>query len=164
MTQTTRRTVLRRIGWTMLTLASIVVIAAFATLSRARVEMTEGGAYTRLLLPVVRGAIGVRVYSGGGEQVALPGYLAGPMVRRGTDGRWSAKWFCADAVQRATGQGPSLQVTCDGAGFSPDAAAGGFGLSGMAERAELVGGHLDVRSGRGRGTTIEARIPVTPPR
>lgn len=114
MTQTTRRTVLRRIGWTMLTLASIVVIAAFVTLSRARVEMTEGGAYTRLLLPVVRGAIGVRVYSGGGEQVALPGYLAGPMVRRGTDGRWSAKWFCADAVQRATGQGPSLQVTCAG--------------------------------------------------
>ena len=58
----------------------------------------------------------------------------------------------------------SLQVTDDGAGFSPDAAAGGFGLSGMAERAELVGGHLDVRSGPGRGTTIEARIPVTPPR
>ncbi|MGO8894593.1 MAG: sensor histidine kinase, partial [Streptosporangiaceae bacterium] len=58
----------------------------------------------------------------------------------------------------------SLQVTDDGAGFSPDAAAGGFGLSGMAERTELVGGHFDVRSGPGRGTTIEARIPVTPPR
>ena len=40
----------------------------------------------------------------------------------------------------------------------------GFGLSGMAERAELVGGHLDVRSGPGRGTTVEVRIPVTPPR
>jgi signal transduction histidine kinase len=32
----------------------------------------------------------------------------------------------------------------------------------MAERAELVGGHLDVRSDPGRGTTVEARIPVTP--
>ena len=41
---------------------------------------------------------------------------------------------------------------------------GGFGLSGMAERAELVGGRLDVRSSLGRGTTVEARIPVTPPR
>ena len=58
----------------------------------------------------------------------------------------------------------SLRVDYDGAGFSPDAAAGGFGLSGMAERAELAGGHFDVRSGPGRGTTIEARIPGTPPR
>ena len=57
-----------------------------------------------------------------------------------------------------------LGVTDDGAGFAPDAAAGGFGLSGKAERAELVGGRFDVRSGPGRGTTIEARIPVTPPR
>ena len=57
----------------------------------------------------------------------------------------------------------SLRISDDGAGFHPDAAAGGFGLSGMAERAELVGGHLDVSSGPGRGTTIEARIPVTPP-
>jgi signal transduction histidine kinase len=58
----------------------------------------------------------------------------------------------------------SLRVSDDGAGFSPDAAVAGFGLSGMAERAELVGGHLDVRSAPGRGTTIEAQIPVTPPR
>jgi two-component system, NarL family, sensor kinase len=58
----------------------------------------------------------------------------------------------------------SLRITDDGAGFYPDAAAPGFGLSGMAERAELVGGRLDVRSGPGRGTTVEARIPVTPSR
>ena len=57
----------------------------------------------------------------------------------------------------------SLRISDDGAGFSPDAAAAGFGLSGMAERAELVGGHLDVRSAPDRGTTIEARIPVTSP-
>jgi hypothetical protein len=39
-----------------------------------------------------------------------------------------------------------LRIADDGAGFHPDAAPPGFGLSGMAERAELVGGHLDVRS------------------
>jgi signal transduction histidine kinase len=33
----------------------------------------------------------------------------------------------------------------------------------MAERAELVGGHLDVRSRPGRGTTIEARVPGNAP-
>jgi signal transduction histidine kinase len=58
----------------------------------------------------------------------------------------------------------SLRITDDGAGFYPDAPSPGFGLSGMTERAELVGGHLDVRSYPGRGTTIEARIPVTPSR
>ena len=58
----------------------------------------------------------------------------------------------------------SLQVTDNGAGFSPDVAAGGFGLSGMTERAELVGGDLYVHSRPGRGPTIVAKIPVTPPR
>jgi signal transduction histidine kinase len=59
----------------------------------------------------------------------------------------------------------SLQVADDGAGFDPEASGdhGGFGLSGMAERAELVGGHLDVRSAPGRGTTIEARVPGAGP-
>jgi len=56
-----------------------------------------------------------------------------------------------------------LRITDDGAGFHPDAATPGFGVSGMAERAELVGGHLDLRSAPGRGTTVEARIPVTRP-
>jgi two-component system NarL family sensor kinase len=57
----------------------------------------------------------------------------------------------------------SLQIADDGAGFDLEAAGdrNGFGLSGMAERAELVGGHLDVRSAPGRGTTIEARVPGT---
>jgi hypothetical protein len=88
--------------------------AAVAALSFARVEMTDGGAHTRLLIPVVRGAIGVRVYSGTGENVALPGYLAGPVVRRRADGSWSAAWFCEDAVRRAEGRGDTLQLTCAG--------------------------------------------------
>jgi signal transduction histidine kinase len=54
----------------------------------------------------------------------------------------------------------SLTITDDGTGFDPAAADGGFGLPGMAERAELAGGHLDVRSAPGRGTTVEARVPT----
>jgi signal transduction histidine kinase len=38
-------------------------------------------------------------------------------------------------------------------------AAGYFGLSGMRERAAVVGGQLDVRSQIGRGTEIELRVP-----
>ena len=56
-----------------------------------------------------------------------------------------------------------LRITDDGSGFHPDATTAGFGLSGMAERAELVGGHLDIRSAPGRGTTVEARVPVAAP-
>jgi signal transduction histidine kinase len=35
----------------------------------------------------------------------------------------------------------------------------GLGLSGMAERARLAGGELDVRSAPGGGTTVTLRIP-----
>ena len=37
-------------------------------------------------------------------------------------------------------------------------ASGGLGLKGMAERARLVGGELDVRSAPGGGTTVTLRI------
>jgi two-component system sensor histidine kinase UhpB len=60
-----------------------------------------------------------------------------------------------------------LRVRDDGAGFDPGALArrangdgprAGLGLSGMAERARLAGGELDVRSAPGGGTTVTFRI------
>ncbi|MGY0620199.1 metallophosphoesterase [Lysobacter sp. A378] len=114
MTGTSKRKVLKRTGWTLLGLAAVFMAAAFVALSCARVEMTAGGAHTRLLVPVVRGAIGVRVYSGTGENVAIPGFLAGPVVRRDTDGTWSASWFCENAIQHAKGHEDALQVACAG--------------------------------------------------
>ena len=49
-----------------------------------------------------------------------------------------------------------LRIADDGRGVNGggDRRNGGLGLSGMRERALLVGGTLDVRSGHGRGTTI----------
>jgi len=67
-----------------------------------------------------------------------------------------------------------LRIRDDGAGFDPSGLAGGrnegpgagLGLSGMAERARLAGGELDVRSAPGSGTTVTLRIahlePVSP--
>jgi two-component system sensor histidine kinase UhpB len=63
--------------------------------------------------------------------------------------------------------GAELRVRDDGGGFDPsvvartnsEGAAGGLGLVGMAERARLVGGELDVRSAPGGGTTITLRVP-----
>jgi two-component system, NarL family, sensor histidine kinase UhpB len=59
-----------------------------------------------------------------------------------------------------------LRVRDDGAGFDPGAIpragsegpGAGLGLGGMAERARLVGGELDVRSARGGGTSVTLRV------
>lgn len=63
----------------------------------------------------------------------------------------------------------TLTLADDGSGFAVPgdladlAHAGHFGLIGMRERAELVGGHLRVDSTPGRGTTVEAVVPRAAP-
>jgi two-component system sensor histidine kinase UhpB len=53
-----------------------------------------------------------------------------------------------------------LRVRDDGEGFDLLATrAGGLGLGGMAERARLAGGALDLRSERGAGTELTLRLP-----
>ncbi len=41
-----------------------------------------------------------------------------------------------------------------------DGLEGGFGMSGMRERAELVGGELDFAPAPGGGTTVRLRVPL----
>jgi signal transduction histidine kinase len=57
-----------------------------------------------------------------------------------------------------------LQIRDDGKGIDPallaDQRRGHFGLPGMRERAELVGGRLDVWSEVGAGTEIDLTIPA----
>jgi signal transduction histidine kinase len=55
-----------------------------------------------------------------------------------------------------------VAVRDDGEGFAyePDGARAGFGLLSMRERAQQVGGELEVESAPGEGTTVRARIPV----
>jgi two-component system sensor histidine kinase UhpB len=48
-----------------------------------------------------------------------------------------------------------LRVRDDGCGFKPGGRTGRLGVSGMRERALLVGGRLNVFSAPGEGTTIE---------
>jgi signal transduction histidine kinase len=54
----------------------------------------------------------------------------------------------------------TIVVRDDGPGFVPDAHHEGFGLLGLRERVELVGGALEVRSAPGAGTTLEATLPI----
>jgi len=51
-------------------------------------------------------------------------------------------------------------VQDDGQGFAPAAAIEGFGLTGMRERALLLGGELSVRSAPGGPTCVSAALPL----
>jgi two-component system, NarL family, sensor histidine kinase UhpB len=66
-------------------------------------------------------------------------------------------------IDISVGEQIELRVRDDGAGFHPgalasDSGGSGLGLGGMAERARLAGGELDVRSAPGGGTTVTMRI------
>jgi signal transduction histidine kinase len=52
-----------------------------------------------------------------------------------------------------------FEVTDDGAGFDQASTGYGTGLQGMADRLDALGGHLEVRSEPGRGTTVAGRVP-----
>jgi len=54
----------------------------------------------------------------------------------------------------------TVMVRDDGDGFDPATATRGFGLLGMRERVELLGGTIDIRSAPGDGTVIRAVLPA----
>jgi len=55
-----------------------------------------------------------------------------------------------------------LSVVDDGAGFAMDEVASGrFGLVGMRERADRIGGVLEIESAPGSGTSLRLRVPLS---
>mgnify|MGYP003544871461 FL=1 len=59
----------------------------------------------------------------------------------------------------------TLEIEDDGRGFASQPSPSqrpptSFGLTGMAERASLIGGELSVRSTPGRGTVVTVRVPT----
>jgi signal transduction histidine kinase len=57
----------------------------------------------------------------------------------------------------------AMDVQDDGKGFDVCAPARGFGLKGMGERVESLGGSLSVESAPGEGTTLVVQMPIQPP-
>jgi signal transduction histidine kinase len=54
-----------------------------------------------------------------------------------------------------------LSVVDDGVGFAMDEVGSGrFGLVGMRERAERIGGEMEMVSAPGSGTALRLRVPV----
>ncbi|MGH3903926.1 MAG: GAF domain-containing sensor histidine kinase [Pseudonocardiaceae bacterium] len=65
-----------------------------------------------------------------------------------------------------TAEAVLLEISDDGTGFDPAAAGervgpGGYGLPGMQQRAELLGGQLTAEGTPGRGTTVRLRVPIS---
>ena len=53
-----------------------------------------------------------------------------------------------------------LELRDNGCGFDPQRKHEGFGLQGMRERAEGMGGQLTIQSAAGKGTAISIVLPV----
>ena len=64
-----------------------------------------------------------------------------------------------DVELSANGHGLEVTVRDDGRGFDADHDGDGLGLGGMAERARLVGGRLEVSSEPGSGTALTLQVP-----
>ena len=69
----------------------------------------------------------------------------------------------AGVVLAALGDHLRLTVEDDGIGFDPEAPTDRMGLSGIAERVDLVGGTLRVTSSPGAGTAIVVDVDAVPP-
>jgi len=54
-----------------------------------------------------------------------------------------------------------LMIKDDGVGFDLSGRSGGIGLIGMRERVVSVKGSIDIRSEKGKGTTVRAELPVS---
>ena len=54
----------------------------------------------------------------------------------------------------------TLAVQDHGAGFDTSAAGGGFGLGNMRERAQELGGKIDIISAPGKGTCVSVALPT----
>jgi signal transduction histidine kinase len=67
-----------------------------------------------------------------------------------------------DVHPSADGHRIHLEVRDDGAGFDPARLVAGrhFGLDGMRDRVELIGGEFSIASAQGRGTHIAVTVPI----
>ncbi len=65
-----------------------------------------------------------------------------------------------DVVVREDSDSVEALITDDGKGFDPQAEFAGFGLLGMRERTDLVGGTVSIESATDKGTTVRAVLPT----
>ncbi|MFM9026321.1 MAG: ATP-binding protein [Planctomycetaceae bacterium] len=100
---------------------------------------------------------------------SIPAYVAGNLILVIQEGVHNALHHADPrridvAVTVDAGGGVAIEVRDDGRGFEPGMQAGPrqghFGLAGMRERVERLGGAFVIDSEPGRGTTVRAHVPT----
>ncbi|MFI1966596.1 sensor histidine kinase [Streptomyces pathocidini] len=106
-----------------------------------------------------------------GLEERLPEEIAAAVHRIVREALTNIRKHAADATAvrvdvRGVGDAVELRVADDGTSGVPVAeeAGGGFGLVGMSERAEAMGGHLRAGPSPAGGWQVEALLPLTRPR
>ena len=57
----------------------------------------------------------------------------------------------------------SVNLTIRDNGLGSEDVSGGFGLIGMSERIQLLGGDIKIKTTQNEGLTLEIRLPLTTP-
>jgi signal transduction histidine kinase len=65
-----------------------------------------------------------------------------------------------EVLVKESGDELSIEVRDDGRGFELGTRSDGFGLVGMRERVDLVGGEISIESKSGAGTLVSAKVPA----
>jgi two-component system, NarL family, sensor histidine kinase UhpB len=73
--------------------------------------------------------------------------------------RHSGARLVSVVLEHRGGDELTVTVTDDGRGIEGPCHADGLGMTGMRERAALLGGQLSIEGGNGRGTTVRASFP-----
>ncbi len=71
-----------------------------------------------------------------------------------------AKASQVDFTSRLVAEGILLELKDNGIGFAPNQFSTGFGLQGMVERVQLLGGKLDIQTALAEGTHIHVLLPL----
>jgi signal transduction histidine kinase len=74
-------------------------------------------------------------------------------------GRHAGATTCRVSIRR-DGSTAVVEIDDDGGGFDTALATRGMGMGNLAERAETIGGTLEIDSQPGFGTTVRVRIPL----
>ncbi len=105
----------KRVVWTLGGSLLLMVGLVATSLSFAHFELNESGVHKRLLLPVSASRnVAITSLTGHGDNPRIPGFLDGPVVRRGAGLRYSATWFCEDHTETREGEASELKIDCAG--------------------------------------------------
>ncbi|SFH01863.1 Calcineurin-like phosphoesterase [Duganella sp. CF458] len=92
----------------------LLIILTSVAIYNSRFELNSNGVHQRLYVPIGQAYAKVAMHAGTGDGASLPGFLDGPIVRKASDGIWSASWFCEDRVQQQQLTGSQLTIDCAG--------------------------------------------------